>query len=338
MRNLTTNRLLLETLSEKDSAFILELLNTVGWIRFIGDRNVRTEADAKAYIQKINDTEDSTCWTVKLKDTNSAIGIITFIKRDYLKHHDIGFAFLPNFSNNGYAFEATQKVLYSINLNNEPIQILATTIPENVSSIRLLKKLGFRFDRAIQIQDKTLHIYKSSKSTLLMKPELKGSVKALLSEYKKAIDELITVIHPISEKQLSEVIDNDTTDLDCKSIQSILTHVVCSGYGYMIYIENFIGARKPRLEKVTFDKVNKYIEQLDLMFDYSINFFEENTSLQIEQIDNSKKISVAWGQQYDIEQLLEHAIVHILRHRRQIENFIKQQSKWFKSNEQLSNV
>lgn len=156
---------------------------------------------------------------------------------------------------------------------------------------------------------------------------MKESVKALLSEYKKAIDELIYVIQPINEKQLSSLIDNNTSDPDCKSIQSILTHVVCSGYGYIIYIENSIGNNKPRLEKVTYANVNKYIEQLNSMFDYSIHFFRENTTLQIEQTDSSKKITVAWGQQYDIEQLVEHAIVHILRHRRQIENFIKQQTQ-----------
>lgn len=155
--------------------------------------------------------------------------------------------------------------------------------------------------------------------------ELIGSVNALLHEYRKAIDELITVIKPLNEKQLSEIADIGTTDLDCKSIQSILTHVICSGYGYIIYIENYIGNNKPRLEKITYDNVHEYIKHLNLMFEYSMNFFQKNSNLEIEQFDNSKKINVNWGQQYDIEQLLEHAIVHVLRHRRQIEKFIKQQ-------------
>ena len=62
------------------------------------------------------------------------------------------------------------------------------------------------------------------------------------------------------------------------------------------------------------------------MFEYSLNFFQENSNLEIEQLDNTKKINVNWGQQYDIEQLVEHAIVHILRHRRQIEKFIKHEN------------
>jgi uncharacterized damage-inducible protein DinB len=160
-----------------------------------------------------------------------------------------------------------------------------------------------------------------------IKVELIGSIGALIGEYRKAIDELNSVIEKISEKQLSVVVDSNTKDPDCKSIQTILTHVICSGYGYIIYIENFVGINKPRLDKVTFDNVNKYIDHLNLMFEYSINFFRVNSSLKIEQLDNSKKIKVNWGQQYDIEQLLEHAIVHILRHRRQIEKFIKQQNK-----------
>ncbi len=159
-----------------------------------------------------------------------------------------------------------------------------------------------------------------------MTNKLAGNIRALLDEYKKAINELIAVIEPLHEKSLSMIVDDKTDDPDCKSIQTILSHVVCSGYGYTIYIENFIGFNKPRLERETFDNVSQYIDQLKLMFEYCENFFKANTNLKIEQTENSKKITVNWGQQYDIEQLLEHAIVHILRHRRQIEHFIQRQN------------
>lgn len=157
--------------------------------------------------------------------------------------------------------------------------------------------------------------------------KLTGSIKALLDEYKKAIDELISSIKPLNESQLSLLVDNHTEDADCKSIQTVLTHIICSGYGYTIYIENAIGLNKTRPGKITFNTINQYINQLDLMFKYCENFFRSNPNLLIEQTDISKKITVDWGQQYDIEQLLEHAIVHILRHRRQIENFIKMQDE-----------
>lgn len=156
--------------------------------------------------------------------------------------------------------------------------------------------------------------------------ELTGSIKALFDEYKKAINELIGVIKPLNSHQLSMVVDNNTKNNDCKSIQTILTHIIFSGYYYSVDIENSIGLNKTRFDKITFDNVNQYINQLNSMFEYCENIFKKNTTLTIEQTDNSKKINVSWGQQYDIEQLLEHAIVHILRHRRQIENFVKRQN------------
>lgn len=149
-----------------------------------------------------------------------------------------------------------------------------------------------------------------------------GSTRALLGEYKKAIDELIRVIEPLSNSQLSSVADKDTTDSECKSIQTVLTHIVSSGYSYTVYIENSNGINSVRPVKKTFNSVNQYIEQLNAMFEYCEYFFKKFPDLEIEQTDNLNKINTKWGQWYDIEQLLEHAIVHVLRHRRQIENFI----------------
>lgn len=157
--------------------------------------------------------------------------------------------------------------------------------------------------------------------------ELQGSIRALLHEYKKAINELITIIKPLKKVNLTKIVDNMTNDPDCKSIQTILSHLVCSGYDYTIYIENSLGSNKPLYEKATYNSINQNIEQLNLMFNYCENFFKSNPNLTVEQKDPLKKINVKWGQQYDVEQLLEHAIVHILRHRRQIENFIVLQNE-----------
>ena len=153
--------------------------------------------------------------------------------------------------------------------------------------------------------------------------ELKGAIKALLDEYKKAINELIEVIKPIDKDALSTIVDHKTEDPDCRSIQTVLTHVVRSGFGYTIYIENSIGLNKPRLEGEILTDAGKYIDALNLMYAYCEDFLKKNPGIAIEQMDNTKKITTNWGQQYDIEQLLEHAIVHILRHRRQIEKFKK---------------
>ncbi len=155
----------------------------------------------------------------------------------------------------------------------------------------------------------------------MKKTELAGNVIALLDEYKKAIDELIVVIKPLSENKLTTIVDDTTTDPDCKSIQAILAHVVCSGYNYTVAMENHLGHYKPRREREVADSADIYISRLNDMYAYCCEFFYANPTVQIEQIDSAKKITVSWGQQFDIEQLMEHAIVHILRHRRQVVNF-----------------
>ncbi len=164
--NLTTQRLSLSKLSENDAVFIQKLVNSEGWLTFIGNRNINNQEAAITYIQKINASENFIYWTVKITETNEPIGIITYIKRDYLEHHDIGFAFLSNFNGKGFAFEASKKVLEYL-INNKNLKyILATTIPENNSSIHLLKKLGLSHDKEIEIDKEILHVYKASKHNL----------------------------------------------------------------------------------------------------------------------------------------------------------------------------
>lgn len=161
--NFTTERLLINPLSENDAIFILELVNTEGWIKFIGNRNINSENDAIAYIRRINENRNLTYWTVRLIETDIAVGIITLIKRDYLEHNDIGFAFLPNFSKKGFAFEATHKVYEELIQTNEYAKLLATTMPENINSIKLLEKIGFYFDRIIENDKVVLLLYKNFK-------------------------------------------------------------------------------------------------------------------------------------------------------------------------------
>ncbi|MES2591606.1 MAG: DinB family protein [Bacteroidota bacterium] len=154
---------------------------------------------------------------------------------------------------------------------------------------------------------------------------LTGSIRGLLDEYKRAINQLADSIRPLTKEQLFNVADNNTTDNDCKSIQTILTHVIFSGFIYTVEIEKSVGLNKYYPSKVDFEDAEQYIKQLNLMLDYCENFFKQNRNLIIEQTDNSKKIVSGWGQTYDIEQIMEHSIVHILRHRRQIDLFIKKQ-------------
>ncbi|MGG5208238.1 GNAT family N-acetyltransferase [Chryseobacterium sp. MIQD13] len=159
---LTTKRLLIEPLTATDKNFIFELVNTGEWIKFIGNRNITSGTEAEAYIQKILDNPDILYWIVKLKDNGTKIGIITFIKRDYLKYYDIGFAFLPEFTQKGYAYEAANAVLSNVINSGNHSHILATTVSENENSINLLKKLGLHFDKEIEVDKKKLHLYEIS--------------------------------------------------------------------------------------------------------------------------------------------------------------------------------
>ena len=157
--HLTTDRLLITPLELTDSAFILELVNTEGWLKFIGDRNVHTTTEAAAYIQKILDNKNIVYWVVKQKDVGEKMGVISFIQRDYLEHPDIGFAFLPRVNKNGFAYEASNAVLQRLIVDAGLKHILATTIPENKSSISLLKKLGLNFEKELETDNQVLHIY-----------------------------------------------------------------------------------------------------------------------------------------------------------------------------------
>ncbi len=136
-------RLHLTPLTLHHDEFILTLLNTPGWLRFIGDRNIKNTADARAYINKITGNPILNYQVVMLKDTDLPIGIITLIKRDYLEYPDFGFAFLPEYGKMGYAFEAASFVLSGLSAAKKTSRVLAILLAENVASVALLLKLGF---------------------------------------------------------------------------------------------------------------------------------------------------------------------------------------------------
>lgn len=156
---INTERLVITSLTAEDSSFILELVNTEGWLTFIGNRNVYTKEDASAYIERIKSNKNIQYWVVRLRQNKTPVGIITLIKRDYLQYPDVGFAFLPRFGGKGYAYEATKAVLHFILKENSYDQIVAITIPGNARSVGLLKKLHFRFEKRITDNNEELELY-----------------------------------------------------------------------------------------------------------------------------------------------------------------------------------
>lgn len=155
----SSERLHLIELSNNDHDFIFELVNSPGWLSFIGDRNVKSGNDALTYIEKIIANPDVQYWTVRLKDEDKPIGIITLIKRQYLDHYDIGFAFLESYRGKGYPAEATKAVLHALPVNLLSDKILAITIEANIRSTKLLEKLNFVFEKTIEVDNKILRQY-----------------------------------------------------------------------------------------------------------------------------------------------------------------------------------
>jgi RimJ/RimL family protein N-acetyltransferase len=146
---LETDRLLLRELTLNDAPFVVTLLNSPGYLKFIGNKNVRTEEQAKHYLTngpiKSYSGNGYGLFLVEEKTDHQAIGMCGIINRDGLDSPDIGFAFLPDYTNYGYAFESASAILnYAKNQLNIP-EILAIVLPDNARSIRLLEKIGLKF-------------------------------------------------------------------------------------------------------------------------------------------------------------------------------------------------
>lgn len=157
-----TGRLNLNIIQADDHDFIQSLVNSKGWIDNIGDRNIHAKTDAIAYINKILGTENAIYWVVRIQESDTPVGIISLLKRDYLEDFDIGFAFLPHHHGKGYAYEAAKAVLGILSKLPEFKTMLATTLFSNQNSIKLLTKLGFRFEKEIERENQKLHIYSNA--------------------------------------------------------------------------------------------------------------------------------------------------------------------------------
>jgi len=158
-QSFSTSRLIASPLHNGDAAFVQNLLNTEGWLQFIGNRNIHSIEDALAYINKINSTAGIHYWVVQLKTTGEKIGLVTLIQRSYLPHHDIGFAFLPAFSGNGYATEAAAGLMQIAFTSFKLPVIMAVTVPQNSPSVKLLEKLGMRFEKQLEETGEKLLLY-----------------------------------------------------------------------------------------------------------------------------------------------------------------------------------
>jgi RimJ/RimL family protein N-acetyltransferase len=161
---LQTENLTVRQLNPGDVDFIVELLNTPGWLKYIGDRNVRTTEEAIAYLNngpiKSYRENGFGLYHIAITESNIPIGMCGIIKRPTLADPDIGYALLPAYAGKGYAYEMANAVLqYAVNDLKLPA-LCAITLPINTSSVKLLGKLGFR--------DQGSYITPDTKETLLL--------------------------------------------------------------------------------------------------------------------------------------------------------------------------
>jgi RimJ/RimL family protein N-acetyltransferase len=154
---LETRRLALRHFRSDDADFIVRLLNEPSFIEFIGDKGVRTTEQANQYL--LNGPMDSYdrfgygLNMVELRETGEPIGMCGLVRRENLDDADIGYAFLEQYWSNGYARESAEAVLDHARNMLGLERIVAIVTPENQSSIRLLEKVGLRFERMIRMSD-----------------------------------------------------------------------------------------------------------------------------------------------------------------------------------------
>lgn len=155
MSVLATERLRLRRLDLDDAPFILRLVNEPSWLQFIGDKGVRNLDDARRYLRKgpldLYARFGFGPLAVELKSDDTPIGICGLIKREALPDVDIGFAYFPPYWGQGYAFEAGMAVLAHARAALGLKRIVALTHPANAASIKLVERLGLKFERLTRL-------------------------------------------------------------------------------------------------------------------------------------------------------------------------------------------
>ena len=166
--SLTTARLRVRPLALTDAPFIVALLNDAAFLRYIGDRRVRSEEDARDYlasgpIASYASHGFGLC-AVEVASSGVPIGMCGLLQRQDLAAPDLGFAFLPAYRSQGYAYEAAAAVKRYAHEVLGLDTLLAIVSPDNASSIRLLERLGFTFERVLRMapEAKALKLYTSS--------------------------------------------------------------------------------------------------------------------------------------------------------------------------------
>lgn len=155
MTVLETERLVLRECEEADAPFVLALLNSPGFLENIGDRGVRTEDDARAYIvERVIGSyrqHGFGMWLTIQKLDNTPVGLAGLVRREGLDVPDVGYAFAPRVWGQGYAQEAAAAVLAHARGPMGIPKLAAITTLENFASMAVLRKIGFTYEGVIQL-------------------------------------------------------------------------------------------------------------------------------------------------------------------------------------------
>lgn len=157
---------------------------------------------------------------------------------------------------------------------------------------------------------------------MMRKAYRKGALGAMMDEYERAALELKRLVEQIPDDEFVLIVDPQTSDENCRSVQTIMAHVVSAGYGYADYIRQSFSISSTRPPKRLLSR-QEAVAQLEAMLEYTVQTLEGTWEMTDEEIE-SITMHTGWEVTYNLEQLLEHAIVHILRHRRQIAKFMLQ--------------
>lgn len=154
-KSFETERLLLRPTRVQDASFVYRLMNTPAWVRYIGDRNIKTEADATSYITKKMLPQlvrlGFSNYTVIRKTNGAKLGSCGLYDHEGLEGIDLGFAFLPEYERQGYAFEAASRLLRAAWDDFGQEKLLGITDKANHPSQKLLVKLGFRQEGILRL-------------------------------------------------------------------------------------------------------------------------------------------------------------------------------------------
>lgn len=173
-------------------------------------------------------------------------------------------------------------------------------------------------DRSLRKTWKTaIEMIKSKKS---LSEYRDGAIGSVMDEYERALSELKSVLQNVSEADYTRVADSETKNDDCRSIETVMNHVVRSGHFYADYVRDALSMDLQPVQpgEVVYDNVS---DEIDKMFLDTLSIFSGRWD-EMNDLMKTVFINSRWGITYNIDQMFEHAIVHALRHRRQIEKFL----------------